>query len=94
MIFMGNLRWFNKFESVTVAQLEFCCIYGVPGTHKYYSIMKWYHMFEETGCITELRTGGREPWPETEALVRATITQSSNKSLRLLSLDLGVPYMT
>ncbi|XP_031330713.1 uncharacterized protein LOC116161496 [Photinus pyralis] len=85
---------FAKTESVVTVQRAFRIKFGCapPGDN---NIRRWYHQFQDTGCLCKGKSTGR-PRTSEESVeqVRNSLTRSPMKSVRKASRELAIPVTT
>lgn len=85
---------FAKTRSVVTVRRAFRTKFGFdPPSDN--NIRRWYHQFEDTGCLCKGKSTGRpRVGEETVERVRETFTRSPKKSVRKASRELQVPVST
>lgn len=85
---------FAKTESVVTVQRVFRIKFGCdPPSDN--NIRRWYHQFEDTGCLCKGKSTGRPSVSEgTVERVRESFTRSPKKSVRKDSRELQMPVLT
>lgn len=85
---------FAKTESVVTVQRAFRIKFGCdpPGDN---NIRRWYHQFQDTGCLCKGKSTGR-PRTSEESVeqVRNSFTRSPKQSVRKASRELAIPVTT
>lgn len=85
---------FAKTESVITVQRAYRIRFGcAPPSDN--NIRRWYHQFEDTGCLCKGKSTGRpKVSEETVERVRESFTRSPKKSVRKASRELVIPPST
>ena len=88
------VREFIKTESATAVQRAFRLRFNIqPPTRK--SICRWYHQFEQIGCLCKAKSSGRPRVSEKNLKrIQESFERSPRKSTRTASKELGIPQPT
>ena len=85
---------FSKTESVITVQRAFCNCFGIDLPLPQ-NIRRWYHQFEETGCLCKGKSSGR-PRSSNENVerIQQAFEESPGKSTRHARRELTIPHTT
>ena len=88
------IREFINTESATAVQRAFRLRFNIrPPTRK--SICRWYHQFEQIGCVCKGKSSGRPSVSEENVRrIQESFERSPRKSTRRASRELGIPQPT